>query len=544
MQPKVQAENFMRGAFLITLAQLITKVIGAIHRPASQIFIGDAGLTLATPPSTAYYIILAISSVGLNVAISRLVSERLALEDYLGARRVFRVATGMLLVSGLVFSLLFALGAGWMARVQGFPDARPGFLVLAPALFLVALLCTFRGLYQGMQQMRYSAMSQVVEQIGRVIISLALMAVVAPIALNFGAAAFNAGNTIGILIAVLYFAWIYFRERPTAGWNSVAPGVESLAHESTPAVMGKILSIAVPLSLIGAVAPLMAQIDSAIVTNRLLATGAAEGVADKALAWLGNAGTLRDLPSILTTALYISLVPAVTESVARGRLVQARYRAATAFRVTFLIAIPATVGLLVGAREAYGVLYTGPGYVVMAPMAWSTIALMVQQTASGTLQGMGHIWLTVRNLLAGVIVKALLTYWWTGLPWLGARGAAYATGVGFGVAAALNLIALRRHLRLGINLKDDVGRPLLASLAMGAAIWLVSPVVHQVLPAGRLAGLLVIGAGGVVYLLAVLLLGGVTEADTGLIPGLTPRMLTFLKRYRLLRVSSEGVGES
>jgi stage V sporulation protein B len=534
-QQKSQAQNFMHGALLITLAQLITKVLGAIHRPLAQYFIGDAGLALATPPSSAYYIILAVSSVGLNVAISRLVSERLALQDLRGARRVYRIAVNMLVISGIVFSLLFGLMAKPMAAYFHMPEAWMGFAVLAPALFFVALLCVFRGLYQGMQQMKASAISQVVEQVGRVTLSLAIIALVTRFGVTYGAAAFNAGNTIGIFLAVLYFFWVFFKEKPTAHWDTVAPGVVSYEHESASRLLGKILSIAAPLAVMGAVLPVMTLVDSKIVTGRLIALGVADTLAKEPQAWLANATTLRDLPAVLTTALYISLVPAIAESYATGSLEQARYRISTAFRMTFLIGLPATVGLFAGAKDIYGILYTGPGWVVMAPLAISTIFVMMQQTASGALQGMGKIWLSVSNMLLGVGVKILLTYWWVAIPALKERGAAYATVAGFAVAAGLQLIALWRHLRFAVDVKGQAVKPLVAAALMAVAIWVTSPLVHRFIHAQRIAGALVVALGGLVYAVAVLALGGVTMADIGLIPGFPQRAADLLRKYRLLR---------
>ncbi|HYF93089.1 MAG TPA: polysaccharide biosynthesis protein [Symbiobacteriaceae bacterium] len=534
MQSKTQVQNFMRGAMLITMAQLVTKLLGAVHRPAAQAMIGDTGLALATPPSYAYYIILAISSVGLNVAISRLVSERLALEDYRGARRVFHVASVMLVISGLVFSLLFGFGAKWMASLFHMPEAWLGFAALAPALFLVSVLCVFRGLYQGMQQMQPSAMSQVVEQLARVSISLVLIAALAQ-EIHWGAAAFNAGNTIGIGMAVLYFIWVYLKQRPTANWATTAPGVASYEHASVSLLLGKILAIAAPLALMGAVLPIMGLADSAIVINRLMAIGVPEHLAEQAQAWLSNAGTLRDLPTILTTALYISLVPAIAESVATNQMEQARYRTGTAFRLTFLIGLPATVALLVSGRDVYSILYTGSGWTVMSPLALSCIFMMVQQTSSGALQGMGRIWTSVRNMLTGVAVKVLLTWWWTGLPGHRENGAAYATVVGFLVAAALQLVALRQYMGFRINWRGDAVKPLAASAMMGVAIWGASLAVHRVIHSPRLAGLIVVAVGAAVYLVAVLAVGGITMADIGLIPGFPQRGVLLLRRYRLLR---------
>jgi stage V sporulation protein B len=542
LQPKAQAQAFMRGAILITLAQLVTKLLGAVHRPVAQHFIGDTGLGLATPPSNAYYVVLAISSVGINVAISRLLSERLALQDLRGARKVFRVAAGMLFISGIVFSVLFALGSRWMAAWQNIPESWLGFLVLSPALFFVALLCVFRGLYQGMQQMQESAMSQVVEQVARVALSIALIAMLAHNT-EWGAAAFNAGNPIGIFLSVVYFVWIYFRQRPTAHWTTVAPGVDSYEKESVGSLMGKILAIAAPLAFMGAVLPVVGLFDTRIVVGNLTVHGVAQGMtleaaetlANKAQAWLASAGTLRDLPTILTTAFYISLVPAIAEAFATGRLEQARQRTAAAFRLTLLVGIPATVALGVAARDIYGVLYTGEGYTVLAPLALSTIFMMLQQTASGALQGMGKIWLSVRNLLAGMVVKIALTYWLTGIPALQERGAALATVAFFAVAAGLQLLALREQMGFRVDWRQHALRPLLASGVMAAALWLAGLAVHAVVPWPRIAGLVVIAFGGAVYLAALLAVGGVTAADIRMIPGVPAGALESLRRYRLLR---------
>ncbi len=525
----------MRGAILITAGAFVSRIFGAIYRPVAQVFIGDAGLALATPPANVYQVILAVSAVGLNVAISRLVSQRLALEDYRGARHVYQVSTKVLLFSGTFFSILFALGSKRMAAASGYPDSWVGFLVLSPAILLVTLSCAFRGLYQGMQQMGPSAVSQVVEQLARVAVGTAIIAAVSGIALNYGAAGFNAGNTVGVLLGALYGGWIYMKDRPTANWTETAPGVETLEHEPFGKLFGRIMAIALPLSFLGAVLPLMGLVDGFLVKQRLLVAGAKPEFAEVALAYLANAGTLRDLPSILTTALYTSLVPAVTEAMAKKRLDQARYRAATAMRLTLLVGIPATVGLLVGARDAYGVAFSGEGYTVMGPLAWSTIFLMLQQTASGTLQGMGLVWVSVRNLMIGVLLKTLLTYWWTAIPSLQANGAAYATVAGFGVAAVLNLWSLRRSLGLGLNWKGDVVRPVLASAIMGAGLWLVSPLAHMVLPGHRIPGLVTVAIGGLIYLVSIFAVGGVTEADLGLIPGVRASWIQGLRRYKLLR---------
>lgn len=531
---QARTESFMRGAFLITLGSLISRVLGALYRPVAQIPLTDQGLALVSAPNAAYMIIMAISSTGLNVALSRLVSQRLAVGDLRGARRVVHVAATILGVSGLFFSLLFALSADWLATVQGFPEAKPGFLVLAPAILLVTVEVAFRGLYQGMQQMRPAAVSMVVEQAGRVFLGLAGVVLLTPVAMNLGAAAYNGGNTVGILLGALYGIYVYLRERPMANWTTVEPGVESWESESFWRLSGKIISIALPLSFLGAIVPLMLQADTALITNRLIGIGVDEAKAKLALSYIANAQQLRDLPLILAQALYMSLVPAVSESIAMGKEDQARHRASTAMRITWLIGLPATVGLAMAAQAAYGVLYRGPGWYVLGPLGWSTVFLMLQQTSSGILQGLGLIWLSVINQLVGVLVKVVLTYWWVGLPGLQENGAAWATTVGFVIAAGLNLWALKKHFRLGVGFRANVYRPLLASILMGLVLYLVGPLLVELIPYHRVAGLLTIALGGAVFGLTILALGGLNEADLKMVPG-SGALVRLLKRLRLLR---------
>ncbi|WP_273379537.1 putative polysaccharide biosynthesis protein [Symbiobacterium thermophilum] len=532
-----RSEGFVRGALLITAGSLISRILGVFYRPVAQIPLGEDGLALVSPPNAPYMLILAVSSTGLNVAVSRLVSQRLAVGDLRGARRVVRLSATVLGVLGLIFSVLFALAAPWMARVQGFPEATPGFLALAPAILMVTLEVSLRGLYQGMQQMRPAAMTMVIEQVGRVVVGLTGVFLLTPIALNLGAAAFNAGNTVGVFLGLVYVAYIYLRDRPMRDWTTVAPGVESWEKMSTWRLMREILAIAMPLSFLGAVLPLTQLADTALITNRLIAAGTDVAEAKRALSYITNATQLRDLPIIFAQALYVSLIPAISESMALGREEQARHRAAAAMRLTWLIGLPATIGLVAAARDAYGVLFTGPGWYVMAPLGWSTIFLMLQQTSSGILQGLGLIWLSVWNQLLGVVVKIVLTWWWTGMPALGASGAAWATTVGFLLSAGLNLWVLRRRFGLGIGVRTNILRPLAASAVMAAALLWISPLLRSAIGWARLSGVAVIAVGILVYGAALLVLGGIRRADLELVPGVPPAVIDRLRRLRLLRDS-------
>jgi stage V sporulation protein B len=216
--------------------------------------------------------------------------------------------------------------------------------------------------------------------------------------------------------------------------------------------------------------------------------------------------------------------------VATGQAAQARRKAQQAYRITFLLGIPSQAGLWVLATGIYDLVYGQPtGGPAMAAISWAALPIMLQQTTSGVLQGMGRIGLPVRNFVLGAAVKVVLTALWTG-PY-GIAGAAWATAAGFGVAALLNLVDVERHLGRTIKTRGMLLKPLAGALLMVGAIRLLQPLA----PGGGPGLLALIGAGAVVYGLALLLLGGVHRQDVAAIPRIGPRLAGAMVRRRLLR---------
>lgn len=538
-------ESFVKGALILSLATLVSRILGAVYKPiVNALFLpydgmaGERGMGLTQIPYQVYAVVLSFTAVGLNVGISKLVAERLAARDPQGARRVFQYSLFTMAGLGLLGALAFWFGAPVMAAAMG-PNAMqavPGFQATAPALFFVSVMAAYRGLFQGFQHMTPNAVSQLIEQLVRIGVGIYLVALLAPRDVALGAAGFNFGDVVGAVCALAYLAWLA-RRSWTRLWGGRPQEAAANPEEQSPwQLMRRVIVVSLPIAVLGAIVPLMGAADSFIVLNQLGALGVSEAAAQAAYGQLTNALVIIMLPGVFTLGLYTSLVPALSESMATGNVGQARSRAQTAYRFTALLAFPAQVGLVVLADPAYRLLFrAGAGGPVLAAMSWGILFMMLQQTSSGVLQGIGRIGATVRNQVIGIVAKVVLTYWLVGR--IGAVGAAYATAVAFVIAGALNLWDVERRVGKTIDWPTMFVKPGIASLAMGAVVWGAQALMS---PVSRITTILLIGLGGVVYAAVLLLMGGIAAGDIERLPKVGAPLAKVLRKVGLLRPEREG----
>jgi stage V sporulation protein B len=535
----------MRGALMLSVAALVSRLLGAFYKPAiARIFApfdgrnGAVGIGLTQVPLTVYQVVLSFTSVGLNVGISRLVAERMAVHDVRGARRVFRFSLLLMAVIGFIGSVALWFGAPVLAALisENAAETIPGFKAMAPAIFLTSVLAAYRGLFQGLQSMTPNALSQIVEQIVRVGAGLILTAWMVQRSVALGAAGFNFGDVIGAGIALLYLLFLARGRRGSLWLSETASTLEApqvrpaWANETPWQLTKRIFSVAGPITIVGAVVPLMMLADTFFVFRALGAKGVGKDDIQAAYGWLTNVFMIVNLPGVFTQAIYTSILPAITTAITLREFAVAKERAAQAYRMTFLLALPAQAGLWALAAGIYSLLYGDlAGAHLLQTISWATLPIMLQQTTSGILQGMGQIGLPVRNFIMGAVLKVILTALLT--RYYGVEGAAWATVAGFAVAAILNLYHVDRHLgrtfRLGaMLLRPGLAAVLMAATIVGLQLWL---------PHRTLFTLLLVAVGGAVYGLALLVTGGLRRKDLEAIPKVGRPLAALLGRTKLLR---------
>lgn len=522
-------QSFLGGALVLGLAGLFSRVLGAGYRIPLYRVLGREGVGLFQMAHPVYGLVLVLSTTGINVAVSKLVAEKMAAGDEAGAWRAFRVSFALLTIMGLALSVALVLAAEPIATyIVRDQRARLSIMAISPAVFFVSVMAAYRGLFQGLQQMTPTAVSQVVEQLARVVTTLVLAYILRPRGVEYASAGAAFGAVTGAVVGLAYVVLVYYRMQPRAH----RPAVPRAAGVPVHTVMSRIVHLAVPVSLAGGILGVMQLLDLVLVPARLRAAGFAGDQITALYGQLsGGAVPLVNMPTVLSAALQVSLVPAVSAALAGGSLARVRDRAQTALRVTFLLMLPAVVGLYVLSREIPYLLFGDAGIgVPLAAMAAGTLFLALQQATSGVLQGMGDTVIPMRSLLVGVLAKALVTYTLTAIPALGIRGAALGTVVGFLVTASLNLTAVTVRLGPVIQPVDMILKPGFAALTMGVIARLLYEQLVTALGNANLATVFAIGGGMVSYGVVILLIGGVRGSDLNLLPVIGPRLRRAMER--------------
>ncbi len=505
--------SILRGAFILSAAGIICKVLGAAYRIPLVRLIGDEGIGLYQMAYPIYLVFMALSTAGMPLAISSLVAERAALHDYLGMKRVLWLAFGTLGGLGALGGSVMALGARFFANhVAADPRAYPVILALAPAVPLMALMAALRGYFQGWQDMLPSALSQLIEQVIRVATLLILAVLLLPRGVEHAATGAAFGAAAGGLAGLFWLIRCYLRRPlPVGRGGPAAPlgywrGCWRLLRLSAPIAVGALLL------------PLMQAIDSIAVPTRLQAIGYDVSRATAALGQLGNAWAVIYVPITFTAALATSLVPAVAATWIRQERPLAAARIGQALRTAVLLCLPAATGLSLMARDICLVLYgTASAAELLAVLAPAAFFLGLQGVCAGALQGLGRTVIPVRNFALGFLLKLCLTGILCSNPVLGPKGAGLSTVLGAALAACLSLIALGRRVGLPASLRGAFLKGGLATALMVLAINCAG----CLLPANpflRLSLLLPLGLA--VFSGGLWLFGGVEAKDVEVIRGL------------------------
>ena len=215
-------QSFVKGAAILTLAGLSVRFVGAFFRIVLAMLISDEGIGLFQMAYPIYSTLLAVSTAGIPIAISKLVAENLARGNYRGAYRTFRIALTILALSGFAISAVLYFGAELFTRVvTQDPRAYLPLISISPAIFLVTVMSAYRGFFQGQQQMMPTALSQIAEQIGRVVIALLLVVILLPRGLEYAAAGASFGAAAGAFCGLVLLMFIWLRQKRSFLYNEI-----------------------------------------------------------------------------------------------------------------------------------------------------------------------------------------------------------------------------------------------------------------------------------------------------------------------------------
>ena len=526
--------KFLKGTMILTISSIIVKVIGSLNWIILSRVLGGEGIGLYQMGFPIYLMAITVSSAGVPVAISIITSEKLANKDYRGAKRVFNVSLRLLLLSGLMFSSALFFGADFLINQHIIRDARAYYsiIALAPAVFFVTFLASFRGYLQGWQIMTPTATSEVVEQLVRVITMLIFADLFMPYGLAYAAGGASMGAGAGAFCALLVLMWFYRRLKKRLHAEIEAQD-DSIPLESAGSIIKRLLKLALPVSLTSLMLPIGANLDLLIVPQRLEVAGFDVRHATELFGYLtGMAVPLVNLAAIFTAAMTISLVPSISESRTLGHFNAIQEKIRIAFRVAMIITFPCFMGLFFLAEKVAALIYNAPGAAgAIQTMSVGILFLGMHQISTGILQGLGKTAIPVINMLLACLVKVVISWWLTAIPYLGIKGASLATVADFAVAAIINMGFIYKYTGFTLSM-GSLLKPLLASGVMGAAIYAVLALTEQL---GMWCVLFAMVVAVPAYALALIAFGGLNKEDLDNVPFIGRRILAVGQRFGLFK---------
>lgn len=519
---KPKKQSFLQGVAVLTAATIIVKLLGFIYKVPLQNILQERGFGYFNTAYDVYNVLLMISTTGLPVAVSRMISQAQALENYAQIRKVYSTSMKVFLTIGVVGTLIMLVFSRQLSvMVTTNENSWAAIAALSPCVLLICIVSAHRGFFQGQSNMTPTSVSQVYEAMIRVVFGLggAWLLLKKTGSLVYAAAGGIFGVTMGCVVAVIYLR-IQFGKS-----NQILQRGGGEA-KSTRATMKELLAIAVPITLGSAGLQIINLFDTMIYMRRL--TGAlawSSDAADTAKGIYNFCQTIFNLPCSLVTPITISIIPTVTAALTVKNLSGARHTEESAVRTMALITMPCAVGLAVLAEPIIRLLASNYGAESVATatpiLMYLGIAVIFNSTVllfNAIMQAHGDVTTPVVNMLIGGIVKVIVNYILVGIPALNIVGAAIGTVICYLTITILDLIAMRKTVTTRPVIFRNIIRPGLAALLMGAATVLSYRVLARLVSSNTVACLGSLVVAVIAYAILVLALQCITYEDCMLFP--------------------------
>ncbi len=533
---KINGQTFLQGAVILVAANSIVKIIGAIFKIPLTYLIHEDGMGIFNTAYIMYTWMFVIATAGLPIAVSKMVSESIARNNRPEAHKVFSVSFYLLSFVGLMGTGVLFFGARYFANALNNPRAYLAIMAVSPALFFVAIMSAYRGYFQGLQNMIPTAVSEVIEALGKLFIGYAL----AFFWINKGVEYSSAGAVLGVSTGSLFGAiglYFIYRLSKKGSMGSDYSYKKSIVNvRSAKDILSELIKIAVPITIGASVFSLTNVIDLAMIMNRLKSIGLSDVDVSRLYgSYSGYAVPLFNLPATLVVALVISIVPAIASAYAVNNIKLARKTTESAIRITILFSLPSAVGLSVLSKPILQLIYhNGRADELLSILGIAVVFVSVVLVTNAILQAAGKAMVPVKNMLIGGVVKVIINYFLVGNPAININGAPIGTNICYLLIVVLNLIEVRKVTGATYNPMAFLVKPLVATFSMAIATIFTYSKILTYTESGSVSTLVAITVGGLVYVLMLLTTGGVNREDFEMMPK-GRQIIDFLGKLGLMK---------
>ncbi len=522
--------NFLSGALILTIANALSKVIGAIYKIPLNNLVGTTGASYYNDGYQIYALLFVLSTAGVPVAIAKMVSEAVAKGRTNEPRRILKNALWIFGAIGLVLAALMMIFVKPLSSLlQNGTTVNYCIAVIAPSIFFVSVSSVIKGYFQGYKCMTPSAYFQVIESAFKLFGIVILLILVA---MGYGenyivlACGGILGVTFGSFAASLFMVIRFLREKDFGKFDPMA-----LPSQPSRSIINTIITLAIPISLSSAVMSVTSTLDMIFVKYSLQMHGLSiEEAIDVYGAYIGATSSLFNLPPTITITVGTAVLPFLTSAFVSGRKEEAYRNMRSASKVVSLIAMPCALGMSVMSEGILKLLYKREYWEVGIPtmrfLAISIFFVSFVSLTSTFLHSVGKVKLTLFTMGIGAVLKLVINL--VMVEKIGIMGAPMGTFVCYGAIFLLNCIYIKKYMGFSMPMGTILWRPLLCSgICCGVAygIWWGLSLWKE----SNLWVLIALGAAVIVYVICVLLFKVLEAEDLTLVPG-GSKISAFLER--------------
>lgn len=464
-------QTFLKGAFILVLASVLVKAMGFLYQVVIVRLMGTEGIGIFNMVYPLYITALVLTTAGIPLAIAKFVAEEVAREKQVMAEELLGMAIAILMITSTLGALFLIIASPYLIRyLYADPRVIPSFLIIVPTLLLVAVSSPIKAYFQGMQDMRPTAFTQLIEQIIRFICGIALVYFLYPYGLTWA----SVGLAGGILLSEvggLVYLWRLYRKTFNTSKLIIRPSLT---------VLRKLFSFSIPVTFTRIIITLVAAAEASLIPRVLIKSGLTLSEATSFFGELtGVAFTLLTIPSTLSYSLATTLVPAIADAQSKKHKSVLAQRTSDALGITLLAGVPCALILFFWGQHLTGLLFKAhnAGFLLQI-LSVGSVFLYLSQTTSGILQGTGYVMTSFTTTVIAGMVRLSGIYFLGSSSVTGIAGIAFSYVGSFLISAILNLSVIKIITRFSLDGLFYL-RLLLSGLVLAKLLDLFNPLVQS-----------------------------------------------------------------
>lgn len=547
-QRKTKNTGFVIQGVILASASIIVRIIGLIYRIPLTNILGDEGIGLYGYAFEIYNIALLLSSYSLPLAVSKLVSARANHGDRTNAYRVFKLALIVATIVGAFIGVVVYFGADFIAgTIMKAPMSSYALKVLAPCLFIVAILGVMRGYCQGIGTTIPTAASQILEQIVNAIVSIVAASYFVKLGMEatgttgdellasaYGAAGGTMGTATGALAALIFMIFTLFVYRKVI--KKQIAREKYVIEESYSDIMKILAFTAVPVILSTAIYNINSILDQGFYNNIMLTKGYTEE--EYIALWgmfSGKYKVLLNVPLSVSNAFATSVIPSLTVAVVEKNRKEIHQKVDLAIRLSMLIAIPSAVGFLLYAEPILNLLFTGDNQVAANIMMLGSVAIIfycLSTVSNGILQGLNRMTVPIKNAAISLVIHLVFLIVFLTIFDLHIYAVVLSSTIFAMCMCILNAIAIRKYSRYKQEIRKTFVLPFISGIVMGIVSYGVFYGIKLLL-SPKIAVVFAMIVAASVYVVALVKTKALEEEDILNMPK-GRKLISLLKKVHLL----------